>query len=340
MQRSSHIDFCKGILILLVSIGHAAQCAAYQEIDFFQDPTIKAIYMFHMPLFMAISGYVSFPTLSTAPPLKFVYLKSISFLTPIFVWEILFRISSMLISRREFNSDLPYIIISEAMRNLWFLWALLASLILTTIAHQFGKFSALVSAATFIGSLFFPDQDVLPLFKYTFPFFLIGYYLAAARPSFSIILLNKFNLLISGIASVILFYLWKESTYVYVTGMKLIEGNMQNILLRYVAGIIVSIFALCLIDLLYKKINSRAREIIILFGKNSLYIYIISQYAFIFVTKISSHFFQRAGNHLSAALIAFSVGILITAACSAVGRIVATNRVASKLLFGKTSPKK
>ena len=60
MQRSNYIDFNKGMLILLVCIGHAIQCAAYHEIDFFQDPLFKAIYMFHMPLLIEIGGYLSF----------------------------------------------------------------------------------------------------------------------------------------------------------------------------------------------------------------------------------------------------------------------------------------
>lgn len=336
MQRSDYIDFCKGILILLVSIGHAAQCAAYQEIDFFQDPTFKAIYMFHMPLFMAISGYVSFHSIRNSPPGKFVYTKAVAFLIPIFVWEILFKISTILVFKKDFPIDLPIIIISEAVQSLWFLWVLLASLTLTAIANKFGKFSLLISAAIFIASLFIPDHGILPLFKYTYPFFLIGYYIAGGTLVSSLISARKSILPISGIISVALFYMWAEPSYVYVTGMALSWENLPNIALRYTAGVITSAFALCIIYITYQIINEKLKSLIISFGKDSLYIYIISQYAFIFVTKISARFFERADNHLEAAMVALSIGILITWACWTAGNLIVKNHFAAKLLFGKS----
>lgn len=61
MGRDISLDIAKGVLILLVVIGHGFQYAFGSNYGqsglFFINPIYRAIYMFHMPLFMFISGY-------------------------------------------------------------------------------------------------------------------------------------------------------------------------------------------------------------------------------------------------------------------------------------------
>ena len=59
-KRNPFLDFLKGILIVLVTTGHTLQFLVHQGQGFWSDPMLKAIYMFHMPLFMGVSGYVSY----------------------------------------------------------------------------------------------------------------------------------------------------------------------------------------------------------------------------------------------------------------------------------------
>ena len=60
-SRNDFADYLKGVLIFLVACGHLIQFVGCQDSDcYYVDPLFKAIYMFHMPLFMAVSGYVSF----------------------------------------------------------------------------------------------------------------------------------------------------------------------------------------------------------------------------------------------------------------------------------------
>ena len=47
-MRESWIDVLKGIGIILVVIGHTSM----------ENPLVKWIYVFHMPLFFALSGYM------------------------------------------------------------------------------------------------------------------------------------------------------------------------------------------------------------------------------------------------------------------------------------------
>ena len=59
-RRDYFIDFAKGISILLVLWGHCIQYMSAGTVDFFEDNAFKVIYSFHMPLFMLLSGYVSY----------------------------------------------------------------------------------------------------------------------------------------------------------------------------------------------------------------------------------------------------------------------------------------
>lgn len=58
--RSTYWDTVKALLIFLVILGHVVQYFMYvsnSNEGFWSDPVFKGIYMFHMPLFMLVSGY-------------------------------------------------------------------------------------------------------------------------------------------------------------------------------------------------------------------------------------------------------------------------------------------
>lgn len=61
-KKNVFIDYLKGIAILLVLVGHCVQYgsgAAFLENDeYWNNIVMKVIYSFHMPLFIAISGYL------------------------------------------------------------------------------------------------------------------------------------------------------------------------------------------------------------------------------------------------------------------------------------------
>lgn len=59
-KRDSYWDIVKAILIFLVIFGHVIQFLMYERNNdegFWTDPIFKGIYLFHMPLFMLVSGY-------------------------------------------------------------------------------------------------------------------------------------------------------------------------------------------------------------------------------------------------------------------------------------------
>lgn len=50
----------KGVAVFLMLWGHCIQYCAMDSFDCFGNVVYKAIYSFHMPLFMLISGYLYF----------------------------------------------------------------------------------------------------------------------------------------------------------------------------------------------------------------------------------------------------------------------------------------
>jgi fucose 4-O-acetylase-like acetyltransferase len=96
MKRNELLDIIKGISIILVVFGHCIQFGNginfLNSNIFFDDIFFKIIYSFHMPLFMIISGYFYFFTVSKCNIKSLVESRITKLLVPIFVWNGLFCI--------------------------------------------------------------------------------------------------------------------------------------------------------------------------------------------------------------------------------------------------------
>ena len=105
-QRLFYVDALRGFAILLVIIGHLPLCF-YKDVDV--SPLHHLVYVFHMPLFMMISGWVlNFESFSLG--------KRFKVLIPFFFFGILFS-SLVGFSISEFLEN-------EAKCGYWFLWAI------------------------------------------------------------------------------------------------------------------------------------------------------------------------------------------------------------------------
>ena len=87
-HRLHYIDNLKGVLILLVVLGHCIQCT---DLDFDHNAVFMYIYSFHMPLFFAISGasYYLQPKNREYTFLGMLENKSRGILWPYFVFSML-----------------------------------------------------------------------------------------------------------------------------------------------------------------------------------------------------------------------------------------------------------
>jgi fucose 4-O-acetylase-like acetyltransferase len=336
MQRNEFLDFAKGVLITLVTIGHAIQYVVYRGVDFWGDPLFKSIYMFHMPLFMAISGYLSYAGLQNVSNLPaFFSRRSLSYLVPIVSWAVVFQVSLFAFSEQAPPlQDLPLAIGRESIWSQWFLWALLGSIAVTVIAAQFRKYAWAAAATIFCGFMALPDLGNVYLFKYTFPFFVAGYF-AARYPAAFVAASKSSILLVIGVAVMSLgFQLWDKQTYIYVTKMSLDGDNANNIALRWIVGALGSLVALGIIRRIHSSIPRRWARPVELAGKDSLYIYILQGYVFLVLPQLID--VGPAGT-FAGALWAVFIGILVAWGCRTLGSLIAANRYTAIILFGRAA---
>ena len=116
-QRLVWADSLKGWLMLLVIIGHAVQCVLRADCD--SNHLWNLIYAFHMPAFMAISGWLAFRGIKEIRLLSTIKRRAQQLLIPYFIWSII-----------EFSLSGPYTIeqglkmIVSPDSYFWFLWVL------------------------------------------------------------------------------------------------------------------------------------------------------------------------------------------------------------------------
>ena len=90
ISRNPFIDALKGILILLVLLGHTIQYASGKDYlssgAFYDNWAFKLIYGFHMPAFMLISGYLFHHSVVTKSMKNIVFGKCRTTLVPVFTF--------------------------------------------------------------------------------------------------------------------------------------------------------------------------------------------------------------------------------------------------------------
>lgn len=86
-KRINYIDYMRGIAIILVVMGHLIQFNGFPT----SNPVFEFIYSFHMPLFFAISGYITQRVTSIETIYEyFTYLKKkfLSIILPLITWSL------------------------------------------------------------------------------------------------------------------------------------------------------------------------------------------------------------------------------------------------------------
>lgn len=337
-KRLPFFDFAKGVLIVLVTIGHAVQFIVYHDAGegFWADPLFKGIYLFHMPLFMVISGFLSQSGIQRSALGPFLSGKARTYLIPIIAWALLYQTAAFVVDFRNGTlTALPGDIFNEAITRLWFLWALLGCLALTALTRLAGRaFWPVYGAITFL-VLLLPEHGNLIMLKFMFPFFQVGYLLSAVR--FAPITGWKRNglFVFAAIITSTVFALWEKKTYIYESGMTLTAHNVPTILLRLVAGLAGSVLVMMLLQRMCARLGDRPREVVAAIGSDSIYVYILQTYFFILLSRVSWRLPPLSQPLWSATLIAIGSGCAVAIGCWAIGRVLSINPVARKVLFGK-----
>lgn len=174
MQRLLYLDAMKGILIVLVILGHAIQftIADYQHVFLF-----RFIYSFHMPLFFLISGYLTFKGQYDE---RLIQKRAIQLLVPFVTWAFLLPLFET--GTFELSRSVNALLYPD--NGLWFLYNLFVYSTIFNLSERFARkglrqeyLFALAIVLLYAAMAVFRTRFNCSQLCWYLPFFAMGYYL-------------------------------------------------------------------------------------------------------------------------------------------------------------------
>lgn len=118
-KRLIDVDQAKGLAIFLVVLGHITLSSQPQNVDWYEFIRV-AIYKFHMPFFMYLSGYVMYYTLpklnSSAEYFKYIRKKAIRLIPPFLLFGFLIGIGKLALQNIMIVDGAPQFSIYEFLK--------------------------------------------------------------------------------------------------------------------------------------------------------------------------------------------------------------------------------
>lgn len=274
--RLLYFDLLKFLAIFLVIWGHCIQffLSSYECMD----SVYLAIYSFHMPLFMMISGYFSLNSYSLMPN-AFLKKKTQELILPVFTWGVIFEGIHIIINLCNWIPLYTYYDLKAFyIHNLWFLKSLFVCYIFAYCCFKQGRTNYFMLLATFIVSQFITYSNICTMY----PAFLCGiilkrrqgiirsYYILGGTFTLFTILLQFWDASFWPIPDMLYGICNKNldtfQDYVYKGGY------------RIVIGIIGSTFFISLFMLLFSKHKSNMIKLLSCYGKYTLGVYILQSF--------------------------------------------------------------
>ena len=289
-KRNHFLDLTKAFAIFLVVYGHCIQFGSgdiyLEEGLFWKDIVFKYIYSFHMPLFMLISGYL-FANGIDKDGKKIFINKFKSLVVPILLWAIIPL--AMFISAHG-TAIIPAIeyYFFYSIHTLWFLWAVFWCSMIVLVTNKAFKDNVFVYTLIFLVSFVIPDRYNLDLYKFMFPYFVIGYFYKrnGLQERFKKIYSSNYFIGIIGIVFIFMLCFFEVDIYIYISRHSIlgedVYGQLYIDIYRYVIGLIGSIFTLTLLMRIYNFYTKRRvlneNSFLLTIGKSTMGIYVISSF--------------------------------------------------------------
>ncbi|MFH0753766.1 MAG: acyltransferase family protein [Candidatus Omnitrophota bacterium] len=280
------LDIVKGMAILLVVAGHVIQRSMVVEgQDYFLNPLFKCIYMFHMPVFFFISGFLMAQSLKKRSLAEILKLRAGGLLVPFLSWGLLGMGTVFVLSGGHLNgrgivdffmdpAQLPVWFI-------WFLWTLFVSSFLLLVSvfleRWLGKFSFV---AVFLVLLAMPLNSFLSFYyvKWFYLFYLAGYIVSVHGESWVRALNNRVVFVAVVLAFAFLALHWTFNDYIYINQMRVGFTDGQEVLriiYRYAAGFL----GIAVLFFMARYLSGKAAgRLLALLGVYSLDIYLVQRY--------------------------------------------------------------
>ncbi|PKM93726.1 MAG: hypothetical protein CVU84_14180 [Firmicutes bacterium HGW-Firmicutes-1] len=284
-NRDIFIDYLKGLAIFLVVWGHTIQFALDSSIDFFLNPVFIVIYSFHMPLFMFVSGYLFMYSIKNRDIKTLIKSKFFQLIIPIITWSFVYKTLYFVVNYYRSNGIslyqqvMEYLIgyLKDLPEEFWYLWVVFYCTIIVSIIQRYFKDKLIAYFAIFAILLILPDNYILLLLKFMYPYFVAGY-LFHKNKGKELSCIKDIKPL-AMLAFPILLFFWKKDFYVYTTGMSLYVGVFRYrvfiILYRYLTGFVGVVFVMEVVKTSLKYLTIKGVTYI---GKYTLGIYIIQYY--------------------------------------------------------------
>lgn len=327
-ERLLWIDSLKGILILLVIVGHAIAKVIGNEAAN-NDYWWCLIYSFHMPTFIAVSGYLQYRSKSSnKKPLQLqIWRRFGQLMIPFLVWSVLF-----FTIRGRIDSYPNCILMPNT--TFWFLWALFfictIFAILEKVSEKWSMKQELVVGVTcivFVAVLvILKDIHLLGIqyVLYYFLFYAIGYYI------------HKFRILIKSIkACVLMAFAWLLLASFW-RPQALPEfiplSGMAATMLRFIYKFVVALVAVVVVFSIAPKYlirDNKASKVLTWLGTYSLGIYVIH---LTFADSVSKFVFSFMNDTWAKILFLF---VLFAVISSAIVWLLNKFEWTSRLFLGK-----
>jgi fucose 4-O-acetylase-like acetyltransferase len=275
MIRNTFLDMLKGITITLVVLGHTIQYIT-DPVYFYGNPVFIAIYSFHMPLFMAISGYLFYHSLQK-PVIEILTKKINHLIVPLLIWTLIEVVCRLVFQSQNAVGPMAFIhkYLSAIPRTFWFIWVLfICTLIATFMFKYLNKWYWHLLFFLMLFAL--PDFVSMNHIKNMYPYFIAG----ILFKKHEIQLKNVLHKIVS--LSMVLYtigiWFWSDKLYIYTTGMEFIDRKGINYsqigidALRFLIGFTGCACFIFLCQQLHKRIKFNFADRL---GSKSLGIYLI-----------------------------------------------------------------
>ena len=303
-NRIIEIDYLKAFAIFLVVWGHFFECFLYSYSTYIY----HLIYMFHMPLFVFISGYLS----------KFKYKDLIKFGIICLVFHFIYGLFNCYILGKSFNFNVLY-----PYWSLWYLFAMIIwKLTLPLIEKISNKYQPLVLVILFLFGICAGTVSSINRFLCLsrtiafYPFFVLGYFnKKSGRFGFNLKLSNTFKIII--LTAVLITFALLTKLIKFSNSAFYMNDPYNGFSHSALQRLIIYIFALSVIILLTSISLKKNNKLIELLSRNTLTVYLL--HVFITFTFKKYHLFSSSNFSIFTSLL---LSIIIVLLLSLIGELI------------------
>ena len=254
-MRQLWADNLKGILILLVILGHSIQYRIGESC--FDNMLWNIIYSFHMPCFFALSGL--FARKVWGGYLSYIWRRVRQLLIPMILWQFIYNCSS------GFSVDIWDLFSYLDCGTYWFLWTLFFVFLIwiaSSFLSKIAKVPFILTNLFFIATLFCImvvlnyREHGFQYIAFYYPFYVIGYYIPR--------LLNR-NLSVYLLLSVAALWFigslyWNMHTVpTFLSFLTSVPSSLVNVTYRYLIGFLAILSFLGLTKRYFNKTSKIGR---------------------------------------------------------------------------------